>query len=286
MFRKAASVFDLGLQDPPSSPGGMRAPSSGRPALLGVLLLAAAGMVHSFKLSTKNSPTRALADAERRCVDPIMQKIVWTNPELLAGFAGEPTCEGVPAWDAPLFYSRIPKTGGTMFRTLISAAVARGPDRGYGELPVHGWGHGKHSIDATGAKVKSMLLRVSRRSDSAKQAGFGMYTPQTAYGLHAIGKTPCCYFTILREPYRRMISWFYEAFRGHPTWPSLDAFLSGCNNSFAMHNLQTVQLCGSAPACTMTSTSFWTISHAGSSSTPTPHALWAVFCLVPSLTSC
>jgi hypothetical protein len=94
-----------------------------------------------------------------------------------------------------------------------------------------------------------MLSMVAGRSDSAKQANFGMYTPQTAYGLHAIGKTPCCYFTILREPYKRMISWFYEAFSGHPTWGSLEAFLSGCNNSFAMHNLQTVQLCGSAPAC-------------------------------------
>ena len=151
-------------------------PSPLRPTLLAAVLLLGCDLcaVHSFKLSTKNSPTRVLPDAERRCVDPIMQKIVWPNPGLLAGFAGEGTCEGVPAWDAPLYYSRIPKTGGTMLRMLIAAVVTRGPERGYGELPVHGWGHGKHRVDATGARVKSALLQVADRSVVARHAGFGM----------------------------------------------------------------------------------------------------------------
>ena len=52
---------------------------------------------------------------------------------------------------------------------------------------------------------------------------------------------------MLREPLDRMVSLYLELFQR--TGVSVVAFLHACNASFAYHNQQTVQLCGSAPAC-------------------------------------
>lgn len=92
-------------------------------------------------------------------------------------------------------------------------------------------------------KLTDSLVSTRRGESQVK-----LYTPHTAYGLHFITRSSCCYVTVLRDPFDRMISLYYESF--HRQWRSLPEFLQGCNNSFVFHNLQTVQICGYGPECT------------------------------------
>lgn len=149
-------------------------------------------------------------------------------------------CAAAPSLEVPVFYSRVPKTGSTTMRRIIfeatnatAAAVPGEPSPMLGKPAAH------PSLAIYREKeAVPLLAALSRRTHA-------LYTPHTAFGLHSVARTPCCYLAVLRHPFERMLSAYYE----YHASSGILGFLGMCDGAFAFHNQQTLQLCGSDPRC-------------------------------------
>jgi|TARA_B100000459_G_C8582015_1_gene203732 hypothetical protein len=177
-------------------------------------------------------PQHFVGEDERACVARLFSAVHFPRPDLYVAPPNATRCPARPSPERPLFYSRVEKTGGTLLRILIKA---RTEETGLKE-------YGLGGRQATG----NDLMHVLRGARAGRD--WSVYAPHSAFGLHhLVPGAPCCYVTMLREPLDRMVSLYLELFQR--TGVSVVAFLHACNASFAYHNQQTVQLCGSAPAC-------------------------------------
>ncbi|KAJ8601031.1 hypothetical protein CTAYLR_007959 [Chrysophaeum taylorii] len=162
---------------------------------------------------------------EGECVLPVIEDIFfvsWPLPNDTTNFEINRTV---------LYYTRIPKTGSTTMRSLIKPGVRTFGPRGGAPM------------------FADQLLEVLR---SGLATTYALFTPHTAFGLHAAAATPCKYAAVLREPFSRMVSLFYENVRRKrfkALYSDPVRFLQACNGSFVLHNMQTAQLCGYGPEC-------------------------------------